>query len=232
MENINRMSEHSNLMLVDIIHGNSSKYTQDDVLEAELELSRRNLSESDIEALKNKVNYIGGINMSASTSGSRESSRESSAGTTDLEEDDNENELEGSDSILVNVLIGYIALSSLGYLFSGFNGSIVSQMMSFGMLGVCVYGIYGLLNKQSFPIILLIGLFALKFTYAISASLGQFIGFDFISGLIALILTAIPGFVLYFLTKENMRKVYSLDVEEIKKAVGVGVVLSILMLVT
>lgn len=230
MENVNRMSEHSNLMLVDIIHGHSSKYTQDDVLEAELELSRRNLSESDIEILKNKVNYIGGINMGTASSGTQNSSSTS----TELEDDDDENEnaLEGSDSILVNVIIGYLALTSLGYLFSIFTGSILSQMISVGMLGVGVYGIYGLLNKLSFPVILLVGLMAMKIAQSV---IGIFASFAYIGSLFlvltALIFIAIQAFILYFLTKENVRKAYSLDIEEIQKAIGIGVVLSLLMFV-
>lgn len=225
MESKHKMSDHSNLMLVDIIHGNSAKYTQDDVLAAELELSGRNISEEEIELLKNKINYIGGINMGASSSAT-DNNTSSSAAVDNDKEDEFEGKLEGSDSILVNVLIGYIALTSIGSFFGIFRGSFISQMMSVGVLGVGVYGIYGLLNRQSFPVLLLIGLFAMNLTRSIVSALGLMFSANLALALISLIFVAIGAMVLYFLTKESMRKAYHLDGDEIKKAVGIGILLS------
>lgn len=225
MDYRNGMSDHSNLMLVDIIYGNSSKYTQDDVLAAELELSGRNISEEEISVLKNKVNYIGGINMGSTSSAS---SRSSSTTASDHSEDDEQSggALEGSDSTLVNVLIGYLALTSIGSLFGAFSGSFISQLMSVGFLGVGVYGIYGLLNRQSFPVTLLIGLFAMNLTRSIIACLGLIISANLAFAITSLIFIAIGAFVLYFLTKESMRNAYQLDSDDIKKAIGIGIMLA------
>lgn len=67
MVNKEAMASYSNLMLVKTIYGNSGKYSQDDVLNAELELCTRNVSDNEMEELKNKVAYISGINVENSS---------------------------------------------------------------------------------------------------------------------------------------------------------------------
>jgi len=208
MESKNRMSAHSNLMLVDIIHGNSSKYSQEDVLEAELELSRRGVDESEIETLKSKVNYIGGINIGTSS------------GKTTVEET---NELQGSDPTLLNVLIGYIALTTLLSLFGLFRGGILSIIISAVIFGINIYGVYGLLNRKSFPVILLIGAFSLAVTRSIISIFSFITLFDISFLLIPIVFLLINAACLYFLTKDSMRKAYDLDGELVRNAIIVGV---------
>lgn len=229
MQSTNGMSEYSNLMLVDIIHGNSAKYTQDDVLAAELELSGRNLSEEEINRLKSKVNYISGINMGPNSTTSSSSSYSEESNTEEDDDTESKGALEGSDSIMVNVLIGYLALTSIGSLFGAFSGYFISQLISVGVLGVGVYGIYGLLNRESFPVILLIGMFAMNLSRSLISALGLVVSFNLPLALISLIFVAIGAFILYFLTKESIRRAYNLDMDDIKKAIGIGVLLSFLL---
>ena len=224
MDNNNAMTSHSNLMLVEIIYGNSGKYSQEDVLAAEIELSMRNISDADMEALKYKIAYIGGINM-----GNFPKSNSSASSANENEEEDEESrELEGTDSILVKVLIGYVALTSLGMLGSVFQGSLKYSVLSLASLGISVYGIYGLLNRKRLPVLLLIGLFSYGFMRTISSAFGLVLSFNLSYLIIPLIFTALGGAVLYFVTKPSMRRAYDMDVDSIKKAIGVGVVLAIL----
>jgi len=160
MDNRFKMVDHSNLMLVEIIYGNSQKYTQDDVLAAELELSGRALSDDELERLKNKVAYIGSINIGVSTP--KGNAARPSGGPTLSESDDDDfyDELEGIDSILSKVLMVYIGFQILGQLGMLISGGLMVKLVALVSIGICAYGIYGILNRLGQPIILLIGFFA------------------------------------------------------------------------
>ena len=229
MDNRFKMVDHSNLMLVEIIYGNSQKYTQDDVLAAELELSGRALSDDELERLKNKVAYIGSINIGVSTP--KGNAARPSGGPTLSESDDDDfyDELEGIDSILSKVLMVYIGFQILGQLGMLISGGLMVKLVALVSIGICAYGIYGILNRLGQPIILLIGFFA----FGIGGSLrllSYISSMGMSSVVIFLFQVGIGAGIIYFLTKSNMRSIYKLENDNIMKAVGIGFLLGVMLI--
>ena len=220
MDNQGAMAGHSNLMLVEIIYGASSKYSQAEVIEAELELTSRNLHLDDLEVLKNKVNYIGGISMNVPVASESSSESESISDDEEFAE-----ELDEKDEILIKLLMVYFVLCALGSLTSLFHGFYFYSLVSLVSLAIYVYGIYGLLNRLTQPIIFLIGIVA----YSLVSQLTRLLSFS--SGMLiyVLVMALFNGAILYFLTKSSMRSAYNLDSESIKKAMIVGAIAAVLI---
>lgn len=135
--------------------------------------------------------------------------------------------MEGSDAVIVKVLIGFLILScfvNLFALFTSFNSYSLLGIFGFLILG---YGAFGLWKRWTQPTIFLIGFI----TYVLVGNLLQLISYYSMWGmLIAVVVhSLLYGTILYFLTKPSMRSAYDLDWESIQKAMMVGAVIAVLV---
>lgn len=124
------------------------------------------------------------------------------------------------------VYIGFQILGQLGMLISG---GLMVKLVALVSIGICAYGIYGILNRLGQPIILLIGFFA----FGIGGSLrilSYISSMGMSSVVIFLFQLGIGAGIIYFLTKSNMRSIYKLENDNIMKAVGIGFLLGVMLI--